>query len=87
MMAQGGTEMYCKICTVDSVNEDARTIDCSPIDESAPLVGVNLQADQSQEVGVVAIPVEGSSVVVAADDRSRESDRYGWRHRNRRRGQ
>ena len=64
MMAQGGTEMYCKICTVDSVNEDARTIDCSPIDESAPLVGVNLQADQSQEVGVVAIPVEGSSVVV-----------------------
>lgn len=56
--------MYCKICTVDSVDEDARTIDCSPIDESAPLVGVNLQADQSQEVGVVAIPVEGSSVVV-----------------------
>ena len=64
MMARGGTEMYCKICTVDSVDENARTIDCSPIDESAPLVGVNLQADQSQEVGVVAIPVEGSSVVV-----------------------
>ncbi len=63
-MARGGTEMYCKICTVDSVDENARTIDCSPIDESAPLVGVNLQADQSQEVGVVAIPVEGSSVVV-----------------------
>lgn len=63
-MARRGTEMYCKICTVDSVDEGARTIDCSPIDEGAPLVGVNLQADQSQEVGIVALPVRGSSVVV-----------------------
>lgn len=63
-MARRGTEMYCKICTVDSVDEDARTIDCSPIDEGAPLVGVNLQADQSQKVGIVAFPVKGSSVVV-----------------------
>ncbi len=63
-MARRGTEMYCKICTVDSVDEDTRTIDCSPIDEGAPLVGVNLQADQSQKVGIVALPVKGSSVVV-----------------------
>ena len=64
-MAMSGTELYCKVCTVDAVNEDARTIDCTPIDEGAPLLGVNLQADQEQEVGVVQFPAEGSDVVVA----------------------
>lgn len=64
-MAMSGAELYCKVCTVDAVNEDARTIDCTPIDEGAPLLGVNLQADQEQEVGVVQFPVEGSDVVVA----------------------
>ena len=64
-MAMSGAELYCKVCTVDAVNEDARTIDCTPIDESAPLLGVNLQADQEQEVGVVQFPAEGSDVVVA----------------------
>lgn len=64
-MAMSGAELYCKVCTVDAVNEDARTIDCTPIDEGAPLLGVNLQADQEQEVGVVQFPAEGSDVVVA----------------------
>ncbi len=57
-------EIYCKVCTVDAVDEDARTIDCTPLDEGAPLLGVNLQADQSQEVGVVQFPVKDSYVVV-----------------------
>ena len=64
-MAMSGAELYCKVCTVDAVYEDTRTIDCTPIDESAPLLGVNLQADQQQEVGVVQFPAEGSDVVVA----------------------
>ena len=64
-MAMSGAELYCKVCTVDAINEDARTIDCTPIDEGAPLLGVNLQADQEQEVGVVQFPAEGSDVVVA----------------------
>ena len=64
-MAMSGTELYCKVCTVDAVDEDARTIDCTPIDEGAQLLGVNLQADQAQEVGVVQFPAEGSDVVVA----------------------
>ena len=64
-MAMSGAELYCKVCTVDAVDEDARTIDCTPIDEGAPLLGVNLQADQEQEVGVVQLPAEGSDVVVA----------------------
>ena len=64
-MAMSGAELYCKVCTVDAVDEDARTIDCTPIDEGAQLLGVNLQADQAQEVGVVQFPAEGSDVVVA----------------------
>lgn len=64
-MANVGAELYCKICAVDKVDEDARTIDCTPLDEGAPLLGVNLQADQQQEVGVVQFPAAGSFVVVA----------------------
>lgn len=64
-MATVGAELYCKICAVDAVDEEIRTIDCTPLDESAPLVGVNLQADQQQEVGVVQFPAVGSFVVVA----------------------
>lgn len=63
-LALSGTEMYLTVCTVDAVDENARTIDCTPIDEGAQLLGVNLQADQSQEVGVVAFPAVGSDVVV-----------------------
>jgi hypothetical protein len=64
-LAQRSTEMYCKICTVDAVDAEARTVDCSPIDESAPLLGVNLQANQEGEDGVVVFPAVGSYVVVA----------------------
>lgn len=64
MMAQSGAEMYNKICVVDSVDEDARTIECTPIDEGAPLLGVNLQANQEQEDGIVSFPAVGSYVLV-----------------------
>lgn len=64
-MAAAGAELYCKVCTVDSVDEDARTVDCSPLDEGAPLLGVNLQANQESEHGVVVFPSVGSYVVVA----------------------
>lgn len=64
-LATAGVEMYCKICTVDSVDEQARTVDCTPIDESAPLVGVNLQASQEGSLGVVLFPTVGSYIVVS----------------------
>lgn len=64
MMAQSGAEIYNKICVVDSVDEDARTIECTPIDEGAPLLGVNLQANQEQEDGIVSFPAVGSYVLV-----------------------
>lgn len=68
VLAMSGAELYCKICTVDAVDVEARTVDCTPIDESAPLVGVNLQASQDGSVGVVQFPAAGSYVVVAFID-------------------
>ena len=65
LLALAGEELYCKVCVVDAVHEQARTIDCSPLDESAPLLAVNLQANQGSETGVVAFPAVGSHVVVA----------------------
>ena len=63
-LALSGSEMYLTVCTVDAVDEDARTIDCTPINEGAPLLAVNLQADQNQTVGLVSFPAVGSEVVV-----------------------
>lgn len=63
-LALSGTEMYLRVCTVDEVDEKARTVDCTPIDEGAPLVGVNLQADQNGTVGLVRFPEKGTDVVV-----------------------
>lgn len=64
-IAASGLELYCKVCKVEAVDEETRTIDCSPIDGSAPLLGVNLQANQKSEEGVVLFPAVGSYVVVA----------------------
>lgn len=63
-LALSGTEMYLTVCKVDAVDEKARTIDCTPIDEGAQLLGVNLQGNQEQEIGVVSFPAVGSDVVV-----------------------
>lgn len=63
-LALAGSEMYLTVCTVDAVDEKARTIDCSPINEGAQILGVNLQGNQEQEIGVVPFPAVGSDVVV-----------------------
>jgi len=63
-LAQSGTQTVSLVCTVDAVDKDARTIDCSPIDESAPLLAVNLQANQNSQWGLVVFPKVGSYVVV-----------------------
>lgn len=63
-LAQGGHQTVSLICTVDAVDKEARTADCTPIDESAPLLGVNLQANQESSWGVVTYPRVGSYVVV-----------------------
>jgi len=53
------------VCEVKAVDKEARTVDVEPLDEGAPLLGVNLQANQGSTVGLVQIPRVGSSVVVA----------------------
>ncbi len=67
-IAATNDEIYCKICTVDAVYPDTRTIDCTPIDGSAPLLGVNLQANQAGDEnadGIVVFPAAESYVLVA----------------------
>ncbi|MCH5214977.1 MAG: hypothetical protein J1E97_07260 [Muribaculaceae bacterium] len=64
LLAKPDGETAALICTVDSVDKDARTVDCSPINESAPLLGVNLQANQGSDFGVCLFPKVGSFVVV-----------------------
>ena len=63
-MAQGGRQTVSLICTVDAVDKETRTVDCTPLDEGAPLLGVNLQANQESKFGVVVYPRVGSYVVV-----------------------
>lgn len=61
----GDMRTYCKVATVTAVNDTARTVDVEPIDETAPIIGVNLTALQSGDKGVIMIPAIGSDVIVA----------------------
>lgn len=63
-LAQTDGETVALICTVDTVDKTARTIDCTPINEGAPLLGVNLQANQGADFGLCMFPEVGSYVVV-----------------------
>lgn len=64
-LAKGSADVHSLICTVDAVDKEKRTVDCSPIDESAPLLAVNLQANQNSKHGIVIYPKVGSYVVVS----------------------
>lgn len=57
-------ELYSVIGTVTAVDEDARTIDVQPIDGSAEILDVKLQANIDGSSGFVLIPEEDSEVVV-----------------------
>ena len=63
-LAQTDGETVALVCTVDEVDKTARTIDCTPINEGAPLLGVNLQANQEADYGFCLFPEKGSFVVV-----------------------
>ena len=63
-LAQPDGETVALVCTVDAVDKTARTIDCTPINEGAPLLGVNLQANQGADFGLCLFPETGSFVVV-----------------------
>tara|TARA_R110002020_G_scaffold180781_1_gene375425 strand:+ start:1577 stop:2095 length:519 start_codon:yes stop_codon:yes gene_type:complete len=56
-------EQYSKICKVDKYDENAGTVDVSPLDETAPILGVRIVAGQSDS-GLLVVPVVGSFVAV-----------------------
>ncbi len=63
-LAKPDGETVALVCTVDAVDEKARTIDCTPLNEGAPLLGVNLQANQGADYGFWLYPDVGSFVIV-----------------------
>ncbi len=64
-LAKEGDTASILLGTVSAVDKDARTVDVEPINEDAPILGVNLQANQESTLGVVQFPREGSYVAVA----------------------
>ena len=64
----GSAPAVLKVCTVTSVDRDARAIDCEPLDESAPILGCSLQGDQEGEEGFLLLPKVGGYVIVGLVD-------------------
>lgn len=64
----GAGTHYLKACEVTSVDQTARTVDCQPLDESAPLLACNLQGDQEGTDGMTLFPKVGSFVIVGLVD-------------------
>lgn len=63
-LAQPDGETVALVCTVDAIDKATRTVDCTPINEGAPLLGVNLQANQGRDFGLCLFPEKDSYVVV-----------------------
>jgi hypothetical protein len=68
--AMRGERIYNLICTVDSVDEAGRCVDCTPVDGSAPLVEVRLQSAIKGDGGLLIIPKKGSEILVGFLDRN-----------------
>lgn len=64
-LATEGNSASLFVGTVSAVDTKARTVDVEPINEDAPVLGVNLQANQDTTLGVVLFPRVGSYVAVA----------------------
>lgn len=63
-IARGGSEAVLLTGTVTAVDKEKLTVDVLPLADDAPVLGVNLQANQEGTVGVVALPRIDSYVVV-----------------------
>lgn len=63
-LAKTGNPLGCIVCKVTAVDKSARTVDVEPVNEEAPILACNLQADQQATVGIVQYPRIGSFVVV-----------------------
>jgi hypothetical protein len=65
-----GEQLYLKVCVVDAVHESKRMIDCSPVDDTAQLIGVLLQSETESNSGLVLFPAVGSAVLVGFLDKN-----------------
>ena len=63
-LAKDDTVAGITIGRVTAVDADARTVDVQPLDGEAPLLGLNLQANQTGTVGLVQFPRIDSCVIV-----------------------
>jgi hypothetical protein len=63
-LLKSGEELYAKVCEVTAIDEAAKTADVKPVDGTAEIFGVPLQAD-TQGGGLVIFPKMGSNVLVA----------------------
>jgi hypothetical protein len=68
--AMRNEELYLKLCKVDSVNETERTINCTPVDDSAKLISVDLQAMQEKKLGLLTVPKIDSEIIVGYLDKN-----------------
>ena len=57
-------ENYSLVCVVNSVDEEKRTCDVSPVSGEADIFDVRLQAKVSGDLGIVVFPSLGSDVTV-----------------------
>jgi hypothetical protein len=58
-------EMYCVLCTVNSVDTSERTCEVTPLNGKADLFDVRFQAELSLNVGLFIEPKVNSTVLVA----------------------
>lgn len=63
-LAKSDHEMYSVVGTVEAIDEGKRTCDVQPANGDAMIYGVRLQAEMDRDDGIVAIPKQGSFVVV-----------------------
>ena len=66
--ATRGEKLYLSICVVDSVDENNRTIVCTPITDGAQRI-VNMQASIEGAEGILIVPEVGSTVIIGYVDR------------------
>ncbi|PDS26478.1 hypothetical protein [Flavobacterium branchiophilum] len=62
-LAETSDEVYAKVCEVLEVNQSEKTVDVKPIDDTAEIFNVRLQAE-SETGGLVLFPKKGSAVLV-----------------------
>lgn len=62
-LANSNDEVYAKVCEVLEIDQDEKTVNVKPIDDTAEIYNVRLQAE-SETGGLVLFPKVGSMVLV-----------------------